>query len=44
MRVDHTETKSEIQEEQVWKEYGGPQATSCVDTNIASEQGEPRCI
>jgi hypothetical protein len=44
MRVDHAEPKSEIQEEQVRTEYGGPQATSCVDTNIAFEQGKPRFI
>jgi hypothetical protein len=32
--LDRAEPKSEIQEEQVQKEYGGPQATSCVYTNI----------
>jgi hypothetical protein len=35
--LDYMEPKSEIQEEQVQKEYGGPQSTSCVDTNIALE-------
>jgi hypothetical protein len=28
IQVDHTELKSEIQAEQVQKEYGGPQAPS----------------
>jgi hypothetical protein len=23
---------------------GGPQATSCVDTNLTLDQGKPRCI
>jgi hypothetical protein len=26
------------------KAYGDPQATSCVDTNLALDQGKPRCI
>jgi hypothetical protein len=30
--------------EQAQQEYGGLQATSCVDTNIAFEQGKPWCI
>jgi hypothetical protein len=38
------EPESEIQKEQSSGEYGGPQATCCVDTNIAFEQGKPRCI
>jgi hypothetical protein len=42
--LDYAEPKSKIQEEKVQKEYGGPQVTSCVDTNIALEQGKPRCI
>jgi hypothetical protein len=42
--LDHVESKSEIQVEQVQKEYGGTQATSCVDTNLALDQGKPRCI
>jgi hypothetical protein len=36
--------ETEIQEEQVQKEYGGPQATSCMDANIALEQGKLQCI
>jgi hypothetical protein len=40
--VDHAELKAEIQEEQSLGEYGGPQATSCVDTNLALDQGKPR--
>jgi hypothetical protein len=35
MRVDHAEQKSEIQMERVQKEYDGPQAPSCMDTNLA---------
>jgi hypothetical protein len=35
MLVDHAEQKSEIQAELVQKEYGGPQAPSCMDTNLA---------
>jgi hypothetical protein len=42
--MGHTEPKSEVQEEQSSVEYGGPQATSCVDTNLALDQGKPRCI
>jgi hypothetical protein len=35
MRVDHVEPKSEIQVERVQKEYDGPQAPSCMNTNLA---------
>jgi hypothetical protein len=42
--LNHVEPKSEIQAEQVQKEYGGPQMTSCMDTNQALDQGKPRCI
>jgi hypothetical protein len=42
--LDHVESKSEIQVEQVQKEYGGTQVTSCVDTNLALDQSKPRCI
>jgi hypothetical protein len=42
--LDYAEPKLEIQEEKVQKEYGGPQVTSYMDTNIALEQGKPRCI
>jgi hypothetical protein len=35
MWLDHEEQKSEIQAEQVQKEYDGPQALSCIDTNLA---------
>jgi hypothetical protein len=34
IRVDHAEPKSEIQAEQVQREFGGPQASSCEDANI----------
>jgi hypothetical protein len=44
MQVDHTEPKSEIQAEQVQKEYDGPQMPSCMDTNLDSNQDKPRCI
>jgi hypothetical protein len=42
--IDHMEPESKIQEEQSSGEYGGPQATSCVDTNLAWDQGMPWCI
>jgi hypothetical protein len=35
--IDRAEPKTEVQVEQVQKVYGGPQATSRVDTNIAFE-------
>jgi hypothetical protein len=34
MRVDHMKLKSEFQAEQVQWMFGGPQASSCEDTNI----------
>jgi hypothetical protein len=33
-----------VQEEKVLEVFEGPQETSCMDTNIAFEQGKPRCI
>jgi hypothetical protein len=42
--IDHMEPESKIQEEQSSGKYGGPQATSCVDTNLAWDQGMPWCI
>jgi hypothetical protein len=38
------ESESEIQEEQSLGEYGGPQATICVETNLVLDQGKPWCI
>jgi hypothetical protein len=35
MRVDHVEPESEFQAEQVQWTFGGPQAPSVVDANIA---------
>jgi hypothetical protein len=35
MRVDHVESKSKTQVEKVQKEFDGPQAPSCMDTNLA---------
>jgi hypothetical protein len=40
MQVDH----AEFQVEQVRWVFRGPQASSCEDTNIAQDQGKPRCI
>jgi hypothetical protein len=37
----HVEPKSEIQEEQSLGECECPQAISCVDTNLALDQGKP---
>jgi hypothetical protein len=42
--VDHTEPKPEIQVKQVQWMFGGPQASSGEDTNLALDQGKPRCI
>jgi hypothetical protein len=44
--LDHVfaEPKSGIQYEQISEVFGGPQVTSCMDTNIAFEQGKPPCI
>jgi NAD-dependent SIR2 family protein deacetylase len=42
--IDHAEEKMEVQLEQVQKAHGGPQAISCVDTNLALDQGKPWCI
>jgi hypothetical protein len=39
-----TKPELEIQEEQSSGEYGGPQATIFVDTNLALDQGKPRYI
>jgi hypothetical protein len=33
-RVNHAEPKPEIQAERVQKVYDGPQASSCMDTNL----------
>jgi hypothetical protein len=41
--LDRMEPESEIQGCKSVR-CGGPQVTSCVDTNIAFEQGKPRCI
>jgi hypothetical protein len=34
IRVDHAEPESEFEAEQVQGMFGGPQASSCEDTNI----------
>jgi hypothetical protein len=44
MRVDHAEPKSEFQAERVQWAFSGPQASSGDDTNLALDQGKPRCI
>jgi hypothetical protein len=41
---DLTEPELEFQEEQSSSEYSGPQATSCVGTNLALDQGKLWCI
>jgi hypothetical protein len=38
------EPELEVQVEQVQKEYCGPQAASCMDTNIVFKWGKPQCI
>jgi hypothetical protein len=44
MQVGHTKPESEFQAEQVRWVFGGPQASSCEDTNLALNQGKPQCI
>jgi hypothetical protein len=44
IRVDHTEPKSEIQTEQVQREYGGPQAPNVRIPTLLLGQGKPWCI
>jgi hypothetical protein len=44
--LDHVqaEPETEIQEKQAPKVFEGLQVSSVVNTNIAFEQGKPRCI
>jgi hypothetical protein len=42
--LDPAESESEFQAEQDQGVFGGPQASCCEDTNIALDQGKPRCI
>jgi hypothetical protein len=44
IRVDHVEPKTENQAEQVQWVFRGPQSSSGEDTNLALDQGKPRCI
>jgi hypothetical protein len=44
IRGDHTEQKTEIQAEQVQKEYSGPQAPSARILTLFLDQGKPQCI
>jgi hypothetical protein len=39
--LDYAEPKTKVQVEQVEKTYDGLQATSCMDTNLALDQGKP---
>jgi hypothetical protein len=41
MWLDHVELKSEIQAEQVQKEYDGPQVPSCEGANIVVIKASP---
>jgi hypothetical protein len=41
--LDRTELELEVHESKSMR-CGGPQATSCVDTNQALDQGKHRCI
>jgi hypothetical protein len=41
VRVDDAEPKSEIQAEQVQKEYDGPQAPSSMDSNLDEIKARP---
>jgi hypothetical protein len=42
--VDHVESESKFQVEQVQWVFGGSQASSGEDTNLDLDQGKPRCI
>jgi hypothetical protein len=44
MWVDHAESKMEIHAERVQRVFRGPCASSGEDTNLALDQGKPRCI
>jgi hypothetical protein len=44
MQVDHAESEMKIQVEQVRWVFGGSQASSGEDTNLALDQGKTRCI
>jgi hypothetical protein len=44
MQVDHAEQETEIQVEQVRWVFGGSQASSGEDTNLALDQGKTWCI
>jgi hypothetical protein len=44
IRVDHVESRTEDQAEQVQWVFRDPQASSYEDTSIAYDQGKPRCI
>jgi hypothetical protein len=44
IRVDHVEPMMEIQAVEVQWRIRGPQASSDEDTNLALDQGKPRCI
>jgi hypothetical protein len=39
--MDHVESKTEIQVQQVWGVTGGPQASSCEDANIVVTKASP---
>jgi hypothetical protein len=44
MRVDHVKPESQLQAEQVLKEYGGPQVSSVRILTLLLDQGKPWCI
>jgi hypothetical protein len=39
--IDRAEPKTEVQVEQAQKAYGGPQAISCMDTNLLWIKASP---
>jgi hypothetical protein len=39
--MDHVEPKTEIQVQQDWWVFGGPQASSCEDANIVVTKASP---
>jgi hypothetical protein len=44
MQVDHVKPESQLQAEQVLKEYGGPQVSSVRILALLLDQGKPWCI
>jgi hypothetical protein len=44
MQVDHADPEAEVQKGASLRSVAGPQASSGEDTDLALDQGKPRCI